>query len=83
LGTIEEQTNNVLARIAATLAELGSTLADVVRVTVWLSDLALFARFNEVYRAYFKAPDLPARSTVQAQLAFNVDVEIEVTAYRG
>lgn len=83
VGTIEEQTNNVLARIAATLAELGSTLADVVRVTVWLSDLALFARFNEVYRAYFKAPDLPARSTVQAQLAFNVDVEIEVTAYRG
>lgn len=79
---IEEQTRDVLERIAATLAELQSALADVVRVTVWLSDLALFARFNEVYRDYFKAPDLPARSTVCAQLAFDVDVEIEVTAYR-
>jgi reactive intermediate/imine deaminase len=83
LGTIEEQTTNVLERISTTLAELGSSRADVVRVTVWLSDLALFARFNEVYRGYFKAPELPARSTVQARLAFDVDVEIEVTAYRG
>ena len=81
-GTIEEQTSNVLDRIAATLEQLDSKLADVVRVTVWLSDLTLFARFNAVYRDYFKAPDLPARSTVRAQLAFHVDVEIEVTAYR-
>jgi 2-iminobutanoate/2-iminopropanoate deaminase len=81
-GPIEDQTRNVLDRISATLAQLGSSLADTVRVTVWLSDLTLFARFNEVYRDYFKAPDLPARSTVRAQLAFDVDVEIEVTAYR-
>jgi 2-iminobutanoate/2-iminopropanoate deaminase len=82
-GSIEEQTTNVLDRIGATLTELGGSLEDVVRVTVWLSDLALFGRFNEVYRAYFKAPHLPARSTVQAQLAFGVDVEIEVTAFRA
>jgi 2-iminobutanoate/2-iminopropanoate deaminase len=82
-GTIEEQTTNVLERISATLTELGSGMTEVVRVTVWLSDLTLFAQFNEVYRAYFKAPDLPARSTVRAQLAFDMDVEIEVTAYRG
>lgn len=81
-GSIEEQTANVLDRIAATLRELGSGLEDVVRVTVWLSDLTLFASFNAVYAGYFKAPHLPARSTVQAGLAFEVDVEIEVTAYR-
>ena len=81
-GSIEEQTNNVLDRIAATLTELGSSLEDVVRVTVWLSDLALFASFNAVYASYFKAPHLPVRSTVQAKLAFDVDVEIEVTAYK-
>lgn len=81
-GTIEEQTAAVIERIAATLAQLGSGLEDVVRVTVWMSDLALFARFNEAYARYFKAPHLPARSTVRAQLAFDVDVEIEVTAYR-
>ena len=82
-GSIEEQTDNVLGQIAATLAQLGSGLEDVVRVTVWLSDLALFGRFNAVYQAYFKAPHLPARSTVQARLAFDVDIEIEVTAYRA
>lgn len=82
-GTIEEQTRNVLERIGATLAELGSGLEDVVRVTVWLSDLGQFARFNAVYAEYFRAPHLPARSTVQAQLAFGVGVEIEVTACRA
>jgi 2-iminobutanoate/2-iminopropanoate deaminase len=82
-GTIEEQTANVLERIGATLAQLESGLEDVVRVTVWLSDLALFARFNQVYAEWFRAPHLPARSTVQAQLAYGVDVEIEVTAYKG
>jgi reactive intermediate/imine deaminase len=80
LGTIEEQTANVLDRIAATLAALDSGLEQVVRVTVWLSDLAMFARFNAVYADYFKAPHLPVRSTVQAQLAFGVGVEIEATA---
>lgn len=81
-GTIEEQTTSVLERIAASLAQQDSRLEDVVRVTVWLSDLALFARFNAVYANWFKAPHLPVRSTVQAKLAFDVDVEIEVTAYR-
>jgi len=81
-GPIAAQTRAVLDTIAATLAQQGAAMTDVVRVTVWLSDLALFAEFNEVYRDYFKAPHLPARSTVQAQLAFDVDVEIEVTAFR-
>ena len=81
-GSIEEQTVNVLESIAATLAQLGSAMEDVVRVTVWISDLALFGRFNEVYRGYFKEPHLPARSTVQAKLAYDVDIEIEATACR-
>ena len=73
----------MLDRITATLDGAGSSLKDVVRVTVWLSDLALFGDFNAAYRDYFEAPDLPVRSTVCAKLAFDVDVEIEVTAYRG
>lgn len=82
-GTIEQQTAAVLERVEATLAQAGGGIEDVVRVTVWLSDLALFARFNAVYAEWFKAPHLPARSTVEARLAFDVDVEIEVTAWRG
>lgn len=81
-GPIADQTRLVLDRIAATLKDCGAGLEDVVRVTVWLSDLALFAEFNQVYREYFPPSALPARSTVSASLAFDSDIEIEVTAYR-
>jgi reactive intermediate/imine deaminase len=83
LGSIEAQTSLVLENIAAILTQLGSSLSEVVKVTVWISDLALFGRFNNVYASFFKTPHLPARSTVQARLAFDVDIEIEVTAYTG
>jgi len=79
-GSIEEQTHVVLKSIAATLQGLGSSLDEVVKVSVWLSDLAHFAAFNEVYRSYFKESRYPVRSLVQAQLAFGVGVEIEVQA---
>lgn len=81
-GPIAVQTRLVLDRVALTLTDCGAALSDVVRVTVWLSDLALFAEFNKVYREYFLPTALPARSTVCASLAFDVDIEIEVTAYR-
>ncbi|MGB9990097.1 RidA family protein [Massilia sp. SM-13] len=81
-GPIADQARLVLDSIAATLKECGAGLEDVVRVTVWLSDLALFAEFNQVYREYFPPSALPARSTVSAALAFDSDIEIEVTAYR-
>lgn len=79
-GPIEAQTHAVLKSIAATLQALGSSLDEVVKVNVWLSDLANFAAFNEVYRSYFKEGSYPVRSLVQAQLAFGVGVEIEVQA---
>jgi len=82
-GPIADQTRVVLDRVAATLKECGAGMEDVVRVTVWLSDLTLFAEFNQIYREYFQQTALPVRSTVSAVLAFDVDVEIEVTAYRG
>jgi enamine deaminase RidA (YjgF/YER057c/UK114 family) len=79
-GDIEVQTRVVLERIAATLAELGASLADVVRVTVWLADLAEFPAFNTEYRRHFAAAELPARSTVEARLYKGARVEIEVQA---
>lgn len=78
-GDIATQTEAVLDRIAETLAKAGCRLSDVVRATVWLSDLALFNDFNKVYAARF-GHSLPARSTVQARLVQDVDVEIEVQA---
>jgi 2-iminobutanoate/2-iminopropanoate deaminase len=79
-GDIVEQTKNVLDAIAASLGEHGLDLSSVVRATVWLSDIKLMGPFNEVYRSYF-AGHLPVRSTVEAKLSQDVDVEIEVTAF--
>ncbi|MNW13405.1 putative reactive intermediate deaminase TdcF [compost metagenome] len=56
-------------------------MEQVIKTTVWLSDLSHFERFNQVYRSYFQAGAYPVRSTVQAQLAFGVGLEIEAQAY--
>jgi len=78
-GDIAAQTEAVFDRITETLAQAGCHLHDVVRATVWLSDLALFGEFNKVYAARF-GNTLPARSTVQARLSRDVDIEVEVQA---
>ncbi|WP_179403194.1 RidA family protein [Burkholderia guangdongensis] len=79
-GPIDAQTHAVMKSIANTLRALGSSLDDVVKVNIWLSDLAHFAAFNDVYRSYFNEGRYPVRSLVQAQLVFGVGVEIEVQA---
>lgn len=79
--TIEEQTQRVLENVKAILEEGGSSLADVVKTTVHLSDLSLFARFNPVYGQYFPDPK-PVRTTVGSQLGGFL-VEIDVIAFLG
>ena len=66
-------------RLAESLAEVGLGFDDVVKATVWLSDMGQFADFNQVYKEYFKN-GVPVRSTVQARLALDVDIEIEIMA---
>ena len=78
-GDVQVQTRVVLERIAATLAECGASLADVVKATVWLADLGDFAAFNAEYASHFGTA-LPARSCVQAVLYQGAKVEIEVQA---
>lgn len=81
-GDITVQTRVVLERIKALLEELGSGMAEVVRATIWLDDLADFATFNAEYAKHFAA-GLPTRSCVQAPLYKGALVEIEVQAYVG
>jgi reactive intermediate/imine deaminase len=81
-GDIRTQTRTVLQRIAATLAECGAALSDVVRVTVWLAELDDFAAFNEEYRQHFRE-GFPARSTVEARLYHGAAIEMEVQAWVG
>jgi 2-iminobutanoate/2-iminopropanoate deaminase len=78
---IREQTDRVLRNIQAILSHEGLTLANVVKSTVFMVDLAEFAAMNEVYGRYFTA-DFPARSTIQvAALPKGARVEIEVVAH--
>jgi 2-iminobutanoate/2-iminopropanoate deaminase len=81
-GDIQAQTAAVMTRIGETLAECGSSFDQVVKATVWLSDMRHFAGFNEVYQRHFNN-GYPVRSTVSAGLALGVDVEIEVQAWVG
>ncbi len=77
-GDIEAQAHQVLRNISAILEAAGSSVDDVVKVTVHLADLSDFDRFNHVYAEYFKEPR-PARTTVGSQL-LGILVEIDVIA---
>lgn len=79
-GDIRAQTERVLENIRILLEDQGLTFGQVVKATVFMTDLGAFAAMNEVYQRYFTA-DAPARSTVQvAALPRGAQVEIEVVA---
>lgn len=80
-GEIEEQTARVLDNVRAILEASGAGMEHVVKTTVHLSDISLFARFNAVYTGYFPDPK-PARTTVGSQLP-GFHIEIDVVAYVG
>ncbi len=79
-GSIEEQSRLVLRNLGAVLEAAGSSLADVVKCTVFLQDMNDFAKMNAVYGEFFPVP-FPARAAVQvARLPRDVKVEIEAIA---
>ena len=78
--TTAEQTEQVFANLKAVLSAAGTSLANVVKTTVYLADMADFAQMNEVYAKHFGG-HRPARSTVQAAgLPKAARVEIDVIA---
>ena len=81
-GDITVQTARCLEIVSDILKSFGLSLADVVRTTVFLSDIRDFDAMNRVYSAAFQAP-YPVRSTPQVKMPFGALVGIEVTAYRG
>ncbi len=79
-GGITEQAERVMMSLAAVLAEAGSSMAGVIKTTCFVTDLADFAAFNEVYGRHF-GDHKPARSTVQVSaLPRGVKVEVEAIA---
>ncbi|WP_297069279.1 RidA family protein [uncultured Duncaniella sp.] len=86
-GTVPEgikaQTAQSLANVKAILAAAGASIENVVKTTVFLADMSLFADMNEVYAQNFTEP-FPARSAVAVrELPKQVLVEIEVIAILG
>jgi len=80
-GDIKAQTERVLLNIKAILDEQGLTFNNVVKSTVFMTNLADFTAMNEVYGKHF-TENFPARSTVQvAGLPKGANVEIEVIAH--
>ncbi|NLN76690.1 MAG: RidA family protein [Armatimonadetes bacterium] len=74
------QTNRAMDNLGAILAAEGLDFKDVVKTTIFLTDMADFARVNDVYAAYFESAP-PARSTIQvAALPKGAKVEIEAIA---
>lgn len=82
-GDFEDRVRQCMANVEAVLRAGGASLADVVKVTVFLTDMNNFARLNAAYSGYW-AGTRPTRSCVQvARLPLDVDVEIEAIAMLG
>jgi 2-iminobutanoate/2-iminopropanoate deaminase len=80
-GGVEAQTRRALENVRLCLEAAGCGLDDVVKVNTYLTDIADFPAYNEVYQEFFQEP-YPARTTVGAALAPGLVVEIEAVARR-
>jgi 2-iminobutanoate/2-iminopropanoate deaminase len=79
-GSIAEETHQVMKNLQAILQSEGLGFDQVVKTTIFLTDMALFAEVNEIYASYFTT-DHPARETVAVKgLPKNVNVEISMIA---
>ncbi len=79
-GDIRQQTQRVLENLKGVLESQSLTMADVVKVTIFLKDMGNFSQVNDVYGSYFPASP-PARSTVEvARLPREAGIEIEAVA---
>jgi 2-iminobutanoate/2-iminopropanoate deaminase len=81
LNSLEEETHQVMKNIEAILSEVSFTFKNIVKTTIFLSDMSLFVKVNEIYGSYFTG-NFPARETVAvAGLPKGVNVEISAIAY--
>lgn len=80
MGDVTTETHRVMKNLQAILEAAGLNFSHVVKTTIFLSDMSLFATVNEAYGSYFTA-DFPARETVAVKgLPRNVNVEISMIA---
>jgi len=81
LGDIKTETKLVMENLKAILTEVGMTFENVLKTSIFISDMENFSRINEVYATYFNEATAPARETVEvANLPKYVNVEISLIA---
>lgn len=81
LDDIETETKLVMENLKAILSEAGMTFENVIKSTIFISDMDNFGAINKVYATYFNEATAPARETVEvARLPKSVNVEISVIA---
>ncbi len=82
-GDIESQTNQVLKNLDTVLEAAGTTKEDIMKVTVFISDISHWDTVNTIYKQYF-GDHKPARSIVPTkELHFGFEIELEAIAYKG
>ena len=81
-GSIEEQIHQTMKNLRAILEEAGVSFADVVKTTIYVTDMSIYAKVNEVYGSYF-LKDYPARETVCVkELPLGAKIEISMIAVK-
>lgn len=82
-GNVDDQTVQVMENLGAILEAAGMSFADVVKCSIFISDMKNFPRVNEVYGSFFPS-NPPARETVQiCVLPMNADIEISCIAVKS
>ena len=83
LHSIEEETTRVMKNLQALLEAADMTFENVIKTTIFLSDMEDFASMNAIYGSYFNEKTAPARETVQvSNLPKNVNIEISIIAMK-
>src|SRR3989344_3993478 len=82
-GTIKEQTHRVMKNLQAILEEAGISFANVVKTTIYVTDMANYGKINGIYGSYFSEP-FPARETVCVEeLPLGAKLEISMIAIKS
>lgn len=81
-GNIEERTHQAMKNLKAILESAGASFSDVVKTTIYVTDMSLYGKINTVYGSYFSEP-FPARETVCVkELPLGAKLEISMTAIK-
>ena len=84
LGDVESETRQVLNNLKAVLNSCGAEMEDVIKTTIFLTDLRNFEKVNDIYSNFFSGSNTPARACVEvSRLPKNVSVEIDCVAFVG